>query len=130
MPLRSKNDPPPMRKREFQAWQRLQLEKRGEATMLDRLKTLNIDAMSLEEAIELSAFARSLQSEFAQQQVTVPEWLDSRMKELSREIKTRNADALEKRLRELKGKREGLEDANTRRQRIDEEIAILEAKLS
>lgn len=97
--------------------------------MLAELKNLDVDRISLEEAVALSAFGKLLRSEFEVNQSEIPEWLSSRIKELSREIHARQADALEKRLRELKLRRESLKPAEKRRQETDDEIAALEAKL-
>lgn len=98
--------------------------------MLDKLESLDFGPAGLGELVALSAFGKGLQAEYAALQVSPPEWLAVRLKEISREVKARNADALDKRLRELKRQREGLEDAATKRQRIEDEIKQVEAAIS
>lgn len=95
----------------------------------DRLRNLDVERLSLDEAIELSAFAKILRVEFEAQQSEVPDYVSLALKSLGREIHARQADALEKRLRELKLRREALKPAEKRRQETDDEIAALEAKL-
>ena len=67
--------------------------------MLQRLKTLDVDRLDMEELVELSAVARILKTEFAEQDLDVPEWLGDKAKSLGREINARNQDAIERRLK-------------------------------
>lgn len=94
--------------------------------MLERLKNLNIDGMDIDEAVALSAFARGMKAEYDTLALETPEWLDTRIREVRREIKSRTQDLLERRLREAKARREALKPATERRQEVDDEIARLE----
>jgi hypothetical protein len=98
--------------------------------MLEQLKHLDLDRISLEEAVELAVYAKLLHAEFEAQQVDVPAWLDDRSRELKREIRVRQQDAVEKRIRELKARREALLPAEEKRTKIEQEIATLEAKMA
>ena len=98
--------------------------------MLERLKSLNIEGMDLDEAVALRMFAGQLRDFYEKMQLEPPEWLDTRIKELSREIKSRTADMLEKRLREAKARREALKPATERREEVEAEIKRLEEQLA
>lgn len=97
--------------------------------ILDTLKRVNIDGVDLEKAIALLAFGRTLQAEYAELELETPDWLNVRLRELRREINTRVADAKEKRLSELKSRRETLETPEVRRKKIDAEIKKLEQEV-
>lgn len=94
--------------------------------MFDQLKNLDIDRMDLDEAVALLAFGKAVRAEYDSVQVEVPEWVDARIRELKREIHARQADSRDKRLRELKARREALKPAEERRSEIDAEIKRLE----
>ena len=97
--------------------------------MLDRLRSFDIDRMDLEEAIALSAFGRAMRAEYEALQADAPEWLDNRLRELRREIRTRQQDSLEKRIREAKARLQALKPAEQRRAELAAEIEKLEAQL-
>jgi len=98
--------------------------------MLNELKTINLVGVELEKAIALLSFGRALQAEYAELEVPVPEWLQVRMRELKREVKTRVTDMKEHRLRELKARRATLETPESQRRKIDLEIKSLESELT
>lgn len=98
--------------------------------MLEKLRRFDCARMDMEELIELSSYTRALWLEFGYLGVPAPEWLETRTRELRREIVSRNQDALEARLRELKARREALAPAEEKRTKLDEEIAALEQKLT
>lgn len=97
--------------------------------MLEKLRNLEVDRLNIEEAVVLAAFGRNFKAEFAFQNCDVPEWLDARLRELSREISVRTQDALEAKLKKAKALRETLKPAEERRAELDTQIADLEAKL-
>ncbi len=94
--------------------------------MLERLKNLNAEIPNFEELVELSAFARNMRGEYEHLNAEVPEWLDAQTRVLRREISARQQDSIEKRIKELKARREQLTPAEERRQKIDEELKALE----
>ena len=98
--------------------------------MLRELKSVNTDAVDIEQAVALLAFGRTLQSEYAELEIETPEWLGNTIKSLRREITTRNADALEKKLRDLKARRESMESPEARRRKLEAEIKKTEAALA
>ncbi len=96
--------------------------------MLDELKRFDKDRISLDEAIELSAWARVVRVEFETMGAEVPDWFDQRSKELRREIHARQADQVDAQLTKLKSRRASLLTPDEKRRSIDEQIALLEAK--
>ncbi len=97
--------------------------------ILETFRKVNIDGVDLEKAIALLAFGRALQAEYTEIEVEAPDWVQIRMRELRREINTRVADAKEKRLSELKSRRETLESPEARKRKIDAEIKKLEQEV-
>lgn len=97
--------------------------------IMNTLKNLDVNRMSLEDAVGLSAYGKSLLHEYAEYEVEAPEWLILRTREIQRLIGSMTRDAKEKRLRELKARRESLDDAATRKRKTDAEIKKLETEL-
>lgn len=94
---------------------------------LETLKHLDVERLDFDELIALSAFAKLLRAEY-ESASEVPEWLDDAGRSLKRDLQARQADATEKRLRELKARRETLKTPDQKRADIDKEIADLEQK--
>lgn len=95
--------------------------------MLDQLKNLNIPSIDLDEAVALSAFGRMLKAEYETLGAETPEWLDNRLRELRREVKVRQQDSIEKRLREARARMETLKTPTERRDDLAKEIERLES---
>lgn len=98
--------------------------------MLERLKNFDLDRMDVDELVFLSALARTLKQEYEAVGAETPEWVDTRARELRREIRARHADLIEKRLREAKMRLEALKPASERRKDVEAEIARLEAMVA
>lgn len=96
--------------------------------MLNQLKSLDTERINLEELVALSAFAKGLRAEFDHVNAEVPEWLDQRARELAREIRSRLADSVDKKLREAKARLEALKPADQKRAELKREILALEKK--
>lgn len=94
--------------------------------MIAKLKNLDLERMDLDDAVELLTLANSLRITYDAEQVEVPEWLDTSVRELKREIRTRQQDSRERRLKELKARREALATTEEKRSKIDREIEELE----
>jgi DNA repair exonuclease SbcCD ATPase subunit len=108
---------------------RLEIELKGVIeVLLDELKNLDTDRMSLEDAVELSAYGRMVEAEFITLGVGAPEWLPIRLKELRREIRTRRQDLLDKRLREAKNRLQALKPTEERRAETQAAIDRMEAE--
>lgn len=93
--------------------------------MLNKLKNFDALRMSVEELLELSAYARALKAEYDYNNMDIPEWLEGQIKSLKREINTRNAEALEARKRDLEARLEGLKTNREKREELEKELAKL-----
>ena len=98
--------------------------------MLERLKHLDLNPMDIDEMVELSAYATQLQSQYVHLEVEPPSWLEVRVRELNREIKSRENDRLEKTLRDLETQGAADLTAEERRAGRKEQIEKLKAKLA
>jgi len=94
--------------------------------MIAKLKNLDMERMDLDDAVELLTVANSMRVTYDAEQVEVPEWLDTSVRELKREIRSRQQDSRERRLKELKARREALATPDEKRAKIEKEIAELE----
>jgi hypothetical protein len=97
--------------------------------MLKELMNFDAQSIPMDQLVMLSAFGKMLTTEFSEHGIEQPQWLGPRLKTLRREIATRNQDALEKRITELKARRETLLSTTERRKQLDAEIAELSAKV-
>jgi len=95
--------------------------------MLDRLKNLDVQRPDVEELVFLSMLATAYHAEFDRLSVEVPEWLDSRSRELKREIRTRQQDNVDKRVREIKSRLDALKTPSEKREELQAELAKLQS---
>lgn len=98
--------------------------------LLDRLKQLDVDKLSLDDAVELAVDAKALRAEYERRTLPVPEVLDDSLRSLDRDIEARRRDALELRLKEVRRQRAATMSAEEKRQKLAAEEADLEALLS
>jgi hypothetical protein len=102
----------------------LRKDKKSMLNLTD-LKNLDLQRPDLEELVFLSAVATTLHAAFEKEAVDVPEWLDSRIRELKREIRTRQQDAVDKRVREIKSRIDALKTPSEKRAELQGELAKL-----
>lgn len=109
----------------------LQKEKESEAnvTLVQALKTLNVDANGLDDLLVLHMQARQLRAEYTESDIDVPEWLDGAINLLNREVERQSQDRLAKRLMELDRAEQGLLTASERREKIQQERARIQARM-
>lgn len=103
---------------------------KGETTMLNQFRSFNTDGADMDVLIAMSAFGVGLRDSYRLLTGEVPEWVSIQLKVISREVKSRLADGLEKRLREAKARRTALAPAEEKRAALDMEIAELEKQLA
>lgn|GEM_PF-3173879 len=99
------------------------------AYLIDDIRKFETEGLALEDLVTLSAVGRAIQAEFEALNVELPDWFDSKMREIRKEITLRQADRLEKMLREKKSRLEALLPAEEKRQALKDEIAKLELQL-
>jgi len=90
---------------------------------LQTLKGMDVQRPDLEELVFMASIATSLHSEFERQNTDVPEWLDARRRELTREIRTRQQDAQDKRVREIRSRLDALKTPSEKRAELEAELA-------
>jgi hypothetical protein len=98
--------------------------------MLDQLRSFEPTRLSIDELVALSAFGRSLVTEFAFQSLPTPEWLSDRMRTLQRAISSRVKDQLELRLKEIQQQEKTLMTPSERRDAIAAERKAIEEALA
>jgi hypothetical protein len=96
--------------------------------MLHDFETFDADRCSLEQLVTLAAFGRGLRAEHEALGIEEPEWVGSQLKAVRREVAARNADSIEKRIREKKSRLEALKPPEEKRAALQAEIDALEAK--
>jgi hypothetical protein len=96
---------------------------------INQLKSLNTDKYDLDELVALSAEGKALQAEYAVLGADEPEWLGAAVRALARDIRVRQADAIEKRLRQARARVEALKPASERRAALEAQILADEARI-
>lgn len=94
--------------------------------LTEKLKTLQVDRMSVEEGVELLAMAQVLASGYGSVGLPQPAWLTASMKTLAEDLQRRKKDTLEAELQRIKARRTALRSREEEREAlIAEEQAIL-----
>ena len=97
--------------------------------MLDELRNLYLDRHEMDRLIALSAFGRSLLTEYAAHEMEPPGWLEENLEALSLEIGRRRKDELRRQLKESRLRMEGLKTVDEKRADLAARIERLEAQL-
>ena len=97
---------------------------------VELLKNFDANRLNIHELIALAAFGQTMRDSYGAHQVPEPEWFQSSMKALRREIKARNLDALETELRTKKARLETLKPAEEKRGQLADDIKKLEEQLA
>src|ERR1700675_3878849 len=98
-------------------------------TMIEKLKNLTVAKYQGEALTELRAQARLLYSEYESQKLDIPDWLNSAVNDLDREIASRVRDERSRRLSEARARRASLKTTEEKRSDLDKEILELEDSL-
>ena len=97
--------------------------------MLNQFKTFDVNRIDMEELVVLSQFGRGLKQEYETLGMKVPEYIDTQLKTLRREIRARNQDRIEKELAEKKIRLESLQTPQEKKLKLKQEIKQLEEQL-
>jgi hypothetical protein len=97
--------------------------------VLELLKNFDHNRASIDEMVSLRAFARGLVTEYIEQDVELPEWIEAQSKSLDRQILAKNHDRLEARRKELLARKDSLKTTVERKAEINAELAKLNKKL-
>jgi hypothetical protein len=98
--------------------------------LLHEFKNFDANRLDIDELVALAAFGRLLRDEYEAHTLDEPEWVGIQLKSLRREIQTRNADKMEKLLREKKARLETLKSPTEKRAELQKEIKELEKQLT
>ena len=93
--------------------------------MINELKNANLDRPDMEELIALYAFAGSVTRTYVELKIETPDWLDSKMKDIRREITMRELANKEKRIKEVEARLTTLESVEEKRARLKRELEDL-----
>lgn len=94
--------------------------------MLAKLKAFIADRYDMDDLVELSAAARSIHAEYEQLGVEVPDWVDAQIKAVRREVKDRQRDSIESRLKNARSRLDALKTPEEKREALRKEVAQLE----
>jgi ATP-dependent Lon protease len=95
---------------------------------LQTFKSFNTDrATDIDELVAALAFGKSLRVEFDALQIEEPEYIDTTLKAVRREIASRNSDKVAARKRELTARIDALKSPTQKKKELEEELAKLEA---
>jgi ATP-dependent Lon protease len=91
------------------------------------LKNFNADRLDMEDLVGLLADCKALRAEYEALQIEEPEYIDTTIKAIRREITSRNADKIAARKRELTARIDSLKTPAQKKTELEKELAALEA---
>ncbi len=98
--------------------------------LIHTLKQLNTDKMlEVDELVEVSAFARTIEQEYTELELPVPGWLQDSVNILREEIAKRTRASDLAKLKDLENRLEGFKTVNEKRNEAQRELAALQKKL-
>lgn len=98
-------------------------------TTVDFFRSFSAESVDVDQLVALHAFGKQLRAEFEALGVDEPEYVDSQLKAIRREINTRNADRIDQRIREVKSRLDALKSPDVRRQELEKELEKLQSKV-
>ena len=94
---------------------------------INALKNFNSDRLDIDEMVGLLADSKALRAEYDALQIEEPEYIDTTIKAIRREINARNADKIAARKRELAARIDSLKTPLQKKKELEDELAKLEA---
>lgn len=98
--------------------------------MLSEFKTFTAARLQLDELVALEAFGHGLRESYERLQIEEPAFLDVQLKSLKREIRSRNADRLAARGRELQTRLDSLKTPAEKKKELLAEKAKIDKALA
>jgi hypothetical protein len=105
-------------------------ERKRKKKMINELKNANINRPDTEELVALLSFAWALSKTYAELKIETPDWLDSRTKEITREINMRELANKDKRIKEVEARLTSLESTEEKKTRLKRELEELKGSTS
>lgn len=97
--------------------------------MLQQFKNFDTDRLDVDELVALVAFGTMFRNEYEKHALDVPDWVDNNLRALKRDLKTKNAERLSARRKELKARLEALKTPSQRKAETEKELKSIEAQL-
>lgn len=97
--------------------------------LLDQLRRVEVEGLTLDQAVELAAIGRLVSTEFTLNALPIPDWLKDVNATLSGNIASRQRDARLKRLREIQAERVSLLSRDEKRAALANEEEQLQRQL-
>ncbi len=94
---------------------------------INALKNFNADRLDMDEMVGLLADCKALRNEYEALQIEEPEYIDTTIKAIRREITSRNADKIAAKKRELAARIDSLKTPAQKKRELEEELAKLES---
>lgn len=98
--------------------------------IVQQLKSVDIDRAQIDDVIALLAVGKLLRTEYEARQYSVPEWIDDKIRMMSRYVEMHRRDALELRLKEARAQQATLLTPTEKREKLAADIAAMEAQLA
>ncbi len=98
--------------------------------MLSDFQNFNKDRLNLDDMVALAAFGRILRAEYEAQKVDEPEFVDTQLKLLRREIASKVDDKRQARRKQIEAQLQSLKTPAERRAELEQEKAELDAAVS
>ena len=98
--------------------------------MLQKLRSIAVDRLDVEDCVELLAYGKMVVGEMQSTEIPVPDWLTDSLSTLKNEVKARRRDALEKALRQAKLRQQSMKTLDEKRKDTADEIERLEKLLA
>lgn len=129
MPIRPREISRSVEKRLLASMNRNLATMGGNQTMLRQLKQFVEDQADTETMIALSVFAKGMRAEYEARNISVPEWLDDRIRQIGRALEASTRDAKELRLKEIAAEETRLLTGAEKREKLKAEREKLETEL-
>lgn len=97
---------------------------------ISTFKNFSADRMDVDELVSLCAFGKAIRAEYDALQLDEPEFVGIQLASLKREIRSRVADKLEARKRELTARIDSLKTPAQKKAELEAELKKLEAQLT
>jgi hypothetical protein len=98
--------------------------------VLSDFQNFNKDRLNLDDMVALAAFGRILRAEYEAQKVDEPEFVDTQLKLLRREIASKVDDKRQARRKQIEAQLQSLKTPAERRAELEQEKAELDAAVS
>jgi len=95
--------------------------------VLSDFQNFNKDRLNLDDMVALAAFGRILRAEYEAQKVDEPEFVDTQLKLLRREIASKVDDKRQARRKQIEAQLQSLKTPAERRAELEQEKAELDA---